>query len=136
MNITKDVITDLLPLYQAGEISEDTRKLVEAYLHDHPDFAQDTKAATTTLFPKTAVVPKPNLEELSALRKAKRILRLRSTILALAIFFSLCPFSFIHTGDRSYFLFAESPQSALPYAVVAVIFWIIWVFMKRRARAF
>ena len=135
MNITKDIITDLLPLVQAGEVSDDTRKLVEIYLNDHPDFARETKAAMKDPFPKAAVST-PNLEVLSSLRKAKRRLRLRSTILALAIFFSLCPFSFIHTGDRSYFLFTESANSALVYGAVGIAFWAIWATMKRRARVF
>jgi hypothetical protein len=135
MNITKDIITDLLPLYQSGEVSEDTRKLVDAYLHDHPDFAREAKAALKNPFPQTAV-PKLNQEELSSLRKTKRILRLRSTIMALAIFFSLCPFSFIHTDNRSYFLLTESPNYALAYGAVGIVFWGIWLTMKRRARAF
>jgi hypothetical protein len=134
MNITKDVITDLLPLYQAGEVSDDTIKLVEAYLHDHPDLAREAKTPAKNLFPKTSVVSGPNLEELSALRKAKRIIRLRATVMALAIFFSLCPFSFIHTENRTYFLFSESPQSAVAYGAVGIVFWAIWLTMKMRAR--
>lgn len=32
MNVTREVIKDLLPLYQEGEVSPDTRQLVEEYL--------------------------------------------------------------------------------------------------------
>ena len=38
MTVTSDVILDLLPMYVAGEVSEDTRKLVEAYLEENPRF--------------------------------------------------------------------------------------------------
>ena len=39
MEITRDVILDLLPLYLAGEVSEDTRSLVENYLEEDPKLA-------------------------------------------------------------------------------------------------
>ena len=37
MEITRDVILDLLPLYVAGEVSENTRVLIEQYLDTDPD---------------------------------------------------------------------------------------------------
>jgi len=37
MEITREVILDLMPLYVADEVSEDTRKLVEAYLETDED---------------------------------------------------------------------------------------------------
>jgi len=40
MNITRDVITDLLPAYVAGEASADSRALVEEYLKRDPEFAR------------------------------------------------------------------------------------------------
>ena len=36
MKITKDVIADLMPLYPAGEVSADTRALVEDFLKANP----------------------------------------------------------------------------------------------------
>ena len=33
MKVTRDVVTDLLPLYLAGDASEDTRALVEKFRH-------------------------------------------------------------------------------------------------------
>jgi len=39
MEITKNVILDLLPLYLADEISEDTRTLVEKYLDTDKELA-------------------------------------------------------------------------------------------------
>ena len=43
MNITNDVITDLLPLYLAGEASPGTRQLLEDYLREHPEFASTVR---------------------------------------------------------------------------------------------
>jgi anti-sigma factor RsiW len=38
MNVTRDVIYDLLPAYFAGEVSADTRALVEEFFATDPDF--------------------------------------------------------------------------------------------------
>jgi anti-sigma factor RsiW len=43
MNITPDVITDLLPIYLAGEASPGTRALLEEYLRDNPAFAKEVR---------------------------------------------------------------------------------------------
>jgi anti-sigma factor RsiW len=40
MNVTRDVIYDLLPGYFAGEISPDTRALVDEFLRQDPEFRQ------------------------------------------------------------------------------------------------
>jgi len=41
--VTKDVILDLLPLYLAGEVSEDTATLVKKYLESDPELAEAAK---------------------------------------------------------------------------------------------
>ena len=40
MQVTRDVIYDLLPAYFAGDASDDTRALVEAYFETDPEFAR------------------------------------------------------------------------------------------------
>ncbi len=40
MEITRDVILDLMPLVLAGEASNDTSRLVEQYLEQHPELAR------------------------------------------------------------------------------------------------
>ena len=40
MNVTREVILDLLPLYLAGEASTQTRALVDEYLAQDPDLAR------------------------------------------------------------------------------------------------
>jgi len=41
--VTKDVILDILPLYLAGEVSEDTAVLVKEHLESDPDLANTAK---------------------------------------------------------------------------------------------
>ena len=40
MKVTRDVIYDLLPSYFAGDASDDTRALVEAYFETDPEFGR------------------------------------------------------------------------------------------------
>jgi anti-sigma factor RsiW len=40
MKVTRDVVYDLLPSYFAGDASDDTRALVEAYFETDPEFAR------------------------------------------------------------------------------------------------
>jgi hypothetical protein len=44
MKLTHDVISDLWPVYEAGEASADTRALVEEYLAQNPEFAARLRA--------------------------------------------------------------------------------------------
>src|SRR4029453_17857458 len=43
-NITRDVIADLWPIYDAGEASTDTRAIVEEFLAADPEFAATLRA--------------------------------------------------------------------------------------------
>ena len=45
MNITQEVVTDLLPIYLSGEASSDTKSLVEEYFRDNPDFERMARSA-------------------------------------------------------------------------------------------
>jgi len=42
--ITREVITDLWPLYEAGEASRDTRAIVDEFLAADPEFARTLRA--------------------------------------------------------------------------------------------
>lgn len=42
MKITRDVVYDLLPAYFAGEVSADTRALIDEFLATDPEFARMT----------------------------------------------------------------------------------------------
>lgn len=71
MNITKDIIADLFPLYLEKECSSDTRALVEEYSQRNPQDAQDLHRIATTSLPGGAPAAK-NLDEMRSLREARR----------------------------------------------------------------
>ena len=72
MNITRNVILDLLPLYVADEVSADTKALVEKYLETDLELANVTKQLATLEKPKEIPAPISKDVEMIAYRKARR----------------------------------------------------------------
>jgi ferric-dicitrate binding protein FerR (iron transport regulator) len=134
MNVTKDIINDLIPLYVANDCSADTRTLVEEYLQQHPQEAVELQRIINTAVPD-AVPPAKNLDEVRAFREARRRLRLRSSVMALAIFFSLVPMSSFVDDRRSWWMLRDAPGTALIYAVIGVVFWIIYAVDRSRSKS-
>jgi len=134
MNVTKDIINDLIPLYVANECSADTRTLVEEYLQQHPEEAVKLQRIINTAVPDAVPLAK-NLDEVRAFREARRRLRLRSSVMALAIFFSLVPMSSFVDDRRSWWMLRDAPGTALIYAVIGVVFWIIYAVDRSRSKS-
>ena len=86
MNVTPNVVKDLLTVYLAGEAHADTRELVEEWLRDNPDVAQQVERARRTTLPAVAVPPPTG--EKQALDRARRRWRIRWIVLGTAIYFS------------------------------------------------
>jgi hypothetical protein len=85
MKITRNVILDLLPLYLADEVSEDTRALVEKYLKTDPQLAKVAKQSAAMELPGDIPVPITQDDKMKVYRKAKRRIFLTTIILAGAI---------------------------------------------------
>jgi ferric-dicitrate binding protein FerR (iron transport regulator) len=134
MNVTKEIINDLIPLYAANECSADTRALVEEYLQRNPQQAEEFQRVMETSVPEA--VPSANsLDEVRSFREARRRLRRRSWLMAFGIFFSLAPFSFVWTSGRVWWLMREAPASAVVYAALGVVFWVIYGVDRSRSRS-
>ena len=134
MKITEEVMNDLLPLYFAHECSSDTKKVVEEYFQEHPEFEQQSRRNYKDPFAVTDVPALAPTEEVKTLKYTRRWMKARSFALAFAICLSLCPFSYFRTDHGSAFLFVEHPAAALIYGSCAVIFWCIYFGIKRRLR--
>ena len=85
MRVTRDVIQDLLPLYLAGEVSGDTRTLVEEYLDTDPEFANEVRDLAETGLPGDVPVPLTKEDQMEAYKEARRLMVLRTAILAIVI---------------------------------------------------
>ncbi len=132
MKVTADVINDLLPIYASGECSGDTRLLVEEFMKANPGMRPATDTIEESL--SSSIHGHLTLnDELKSLKATRRRLKIRSSVMGLAIFFSIAPFSFIYTQGKLYSLISESPISAIVYGSLGVICWGIYFMMKRRS---
>ena len=134
MNVTKEIINDLIPLYVSNECSADTRGLVEEYLQRNPQQAEQLRRVMGTSVPQ-AVPSAESLDEVLSFREARRRLRRRSWLMAFAIFFSLAPFSFVWTSGRVWWLLRDATASAVVYAALGVVFWVIYAVERSRSRS-
>lgn len=89
MEITRNVILDLLPLYLANEVSADTRTLVAKYLETDPELAEIAEQSAAMELPKDVPVPLTMEDQMEAYREAKRWMFLRTVFLAATISFTL-----------------------------------------------
>ena len=83
MEITRDVILDLLPLYIANELSEDSRKLVEKYMETDPEITKIALQSAMSELPGNIPSPLTEEDKLKAYRKSRWIMIL--TVIGLGI---------------------------------------------------
>jgi anti-sigma factor RsiW len=135
MHVTRDVVRDLLPAYLSGDASADTRSLVEAFAATDPELSREieTLRAGAGLLPATAP-PDPSVEK-RALAEAQQQLRTRTSTFAMALFFTLLPFSFVVSGDRITFLMVrDAPTIAFCWWLTAAVMWFWHWRVRRRLR--
>ena len=106
MEVTRDVILDLLPVYLMGEASPATRALVEEYLQRDPELAARVRAnATDALHAASAGLPAlaPDLE-LRSMVRTRRVFVWMRWLFALGCLFTSVGLSFrfsIRDGNLS-----------------------------------
>jgi len=133
MQLTEDVILDLMPLYLGNAASAQTRRLVEQYLVEHP-----ATAAQAAL--KANQEGRESMrDELSALRRTRNALRQRDFNMAFAIACTAAPFTFwydgVHGGSRGWLMMRDLPSLGLAFWAAAAGFWIGFAIWQRRTRA-
>lgn len=82
MNVTRNVILDLLPLYLADEVSEDTRTLVEEYLETDEELSEVVKQNEELELRDEIPIPLSEEDEMKAYRKTRWMVFLFAIILA------------------------------------------------------
>jgi anti-sigma factor RsiW len=83
MEITRNVILDLLPMYLANEVNPETRGLIEKYLETDPELAYQARKQKESLeFPADIPVPLTEEDQIKAYKKSR--LQLAITIVFLA----------------------------------------------------
>jgi hypothetical protein len=102
MNVTRDVMTDLLPVYFSDEASEDTKRLMEEYFRENPDFERIARRAVTPLEELRSaapVLPEADREK-QDLEWIREELFRRRLAFSLALLFTLAPFLTVYRNGH------------------------------------
>jgi hypothetical protein len=124
--IPQHVILDLLPLYLADEVSEETRNLIEEYLQSDPQLANLAKQAKKVTSLQEIPAPINKEIEMEALKKVRKLMVQHNVFLALAVLTTfLTGIAFISLRD-------EDPFAPFIMMGMAGIFWIAFFMVNRK----
>jgi len=84
MNVTRNVALDLIPLYAANELSEDSRRIVEDFLKTDPELAALVKKMSANGLRGIPPAAPSRDTELRAFAQTKKIMLVRNVIWILA----------------------------------------------------
>src|SRR5262245_2209645 len=118
MNVTREVILDLVPLHLAGEASPASSALIEEYLRTDPDLA----ARVRTMSAESFATPTPSAtpeRELDAVRRTRRLLFALRWLLAWGLALTLLPLGVEFHAEHGriveyHFLMRDFPVLGLP----------------------
>ena len=139
MNVTREVILDLLPVYVSGEASPATRALVEEYLKQDAELAQRVGLLSADNFAKAVPPALPPELELTSLRRTRSLLGWLRWLLALAILFSVLSLSNQSSFEGGHlkefhFLLHNYPVAFWMCVVLGVACWVAYFSIRRRLR--
>lgn len=136
MTITRDVILDMLPLYFAGQVSADTKALVDDFLKRDPDFARMSQRFDELLAARGAGEQQRDEVERRAFQRTRTLLRYRNQMIGFAVGYSLAPFLFLFRGGHvEWIMFRDKPGMAIGFALVAVLCWIAVALLGMRSKS-
>lgn len=132
MTVTRDVILDLLPLYSAGQVTADTRALVDEFLKTDPDFARMSERFDAVVRSRGHVSEEAAAER-RTFERVRRRLRWRNQAVGLAVAFTAMPFAFgFHGGRVDWILLRDKPTVAIAWLLVGVACGIAALVIGRR----
>jgi anti-sigma factor RsiW len=133
-NVTREIAKDLLPLYVAGEVSEDSRVAVEEWLREDPELVRLAAMLREDEVRLSERPPSPRGGQ-AALAVTKALLRRRSWLLAMALLCSGLPLSFAFDSHGvQFFMLRDAPRVALTIWIAALGLWIAFAMLVRRLR--
>ena len=137
MNVTREVILDLLPVYLSGEASPATRSLVEEYMKQDAELAQSIRLQWADNLAKVVPSALPPDLELRSLRRTRSLLGWQRWLFGLGIAFSAMPLSnqFSYEGGHFrefHFLLLDYPAEFATCVALALACWIAYFSIRRR----
>lgn len=139
MNVTREVILDLMPLYLAGDASPATRALVDEYLRQDPELAERVRISSLDSLRAVQHLPLPSDIELRSLRRARALIGWQKWLFGLGITFtalSLTNETSFNGGHLKefHFLIRDYPVQFGAFAALALICWVSYYLIRRRLR--
>lgn len=139
MNVTREVILDLLPIYLAGEASQATRALIEEYLAQDPELAQNVRSQQADNSIRVVLPELPPELELKSLRRTRYLLGCQRWLFGLGIGFSVVALtseiSFKDGHLREFhLLIRDYPGLFGTSLALGLACWIAYFFIRRRLR--
>ncbi|MEZ4593362.1 MAG: hypothetical protein R3D55_19780 [Chloroflexota bacterium] len=122
MKVTRNVIVDLLPLYLADEVSEDTRALVEQFLANDPALTKLVEQSNIQPW-NDVPVPLNKENEMKSFEKTKQLLTQQRVLMGFAIFSTLMLVAVRGGEDGIRWLWVDLPQVGWLILFVSFVFW-------------
>ena len=133
MNISRDIVKDLLVVYLSGEASADTRALVESQLKSDPELAREA-AAARGLQVELPATPPPTAEK-QTLDATRQLIKHRTATLAVALLFTVLPLTFAFRGSTiTFVLIRDAPVIGIAWWATAAVMWFWHIMIRRRLR--
>jgi hypothetical protein len=133
MTVTRDVIYDLLPLYFAGQVSEDTKTLIAEFFKADPEFGRMAERFASLLKDERGSTARDR--SVLALDRTRRFVRYRNQLIGFAVAYSLLPFLFVFDDGRiTFFMLRDKPTMAVLFALGGLGCWIGANVMSMRSR--
>jgi len=131
MNIEPEVYSDLVGLHDAGLASPATERLIQRLSTERPDLYPLAGESVTS--PSMPAIPVPGGLAERSLAATQTLLARRSTVMGLAIFCMLLPFSIAGNSRGVTFLLARDwPVVAGMFYLAGLILWAAFVRLSAR----
>jgi len=137
MNVTREVVTDLLPIYFSGEASGDTKVLVEDYFRQDPEFERIARNAATPLETLRAAAPiaASREKEKRDLESVRRGLWRRRMLFGGSLFLTLVPlWPYSTHGHIVSPMVRDAPWEAAFHWSYAALLWFLYFYFARLGR--
>ena len=118
MEVSRDVIRDLWALCEAGEASDDSRKLVDAFLAQDAELVATLRSNTSTLAPTPPSLPVSH--EAETLTRMKKRLNRRSPLRLVAL--ALTGLAVARLIEQTTFI--TSPAEVIGLSIGAAVCWL------------
>ncbi|MFZ3202203.1 MAG: hypothetical protein WA175_13760 [Candidatus Acidiferrales bacterium] len=142
MNVTREVILDLLPVYLSGDASPATRALVEEYMKQDSELAQRVRLQWAENLAKVAPPTLPSDLELQSLRRTRRLIGWQRWLFSFGITFTALGFGAEFTRERNpasqlrafHFLLRDYPIECGICLALGLACWMAYFSVRRRLR--